>query len=79
MQEGEFETIFSMYGRLNDDIEGQGIGLYLVRKIINAAGGKILVESQPGNGSTFTAYFAEGPNHGKFSLPATKLPAGGTR
>ncbi len=78
MKEDEFETIFSMYGRLNDDIEGQGIGLYLVRKIINAAGGKILVESRPGKGSTFTAYFAETPNYGNFSLPAAKLPASGT-
>jgi signal transduction histidine kinase len=59
MHPDEFEKIFSMYGRLNDTIQGQGIGLYLIRKIINAAGGKILVESEPGKGSTFTVYFAE--------------------
>ena len=59
MHPDEFEKIFSMYGRLNENIEGQGIGLYLIRKIINAAGGKILVESEPGKGSTFTVYFAE--------------------
>ena len=55
----EFEKIFSMYGRLNENIEGQGIGLYLIRKIINAEGGKILLESEPGKGSTFTVYFEE--------------------
>ncbi len=78
MQEGEFETIFSMYGRLNDDIEGQGIGLYLVRKILNAAGGKILVESQPGKGSTFTAYFAEKRGTGNFN-PEPEFLANGTK
>ena len=59
MHPDEFEKIFSMYGRLNENIEGQGIGLYLIRKIINAAGGKILLESEPGKGSTFKVYFKE--------------------
>lgn len=57
----EFEKIFDMYGRINENIEGQGIGLFLTRKIINAAGGKILIESEPGKGSTFTVYFVETP------------------
>lgn len=57
----EIDKIFSMYGRLNRNIEGQGIGLYLIRKIINAAGGKIVVESVPGKGSTFTAFFVKKP------------------
>jgi len=57
----DVEKIFSMYGRLNENIEGQGIGLYLIRKIINAAGGKILVETEPGKGSSFTVYFVEAP------------------
>jgi two-component system CheB/CheR fusion protein len=59
MRSGDIEKIFSMYSRLNENIEGHGIGLYLARKIINAAGGKIEVESEPGKGSTFTVYFAE--------------------
>jgi two-component system, chemotaxis family, CheB/CheR fusion protein len=59
MHPAEFEKIFSMYGRLNENIDGQGIGLYLIRKIINNAGGKILVESVLGKGSTFTVYFVE--------------------
>jgi two-component system CheB/CheR fusion protein len=50
------EKIFSMYGRLNHDIEGHGIGLYLTKKIVNAAGGNILVESEPGVGTTFRIY-----------------------
>ncbi|MCC8423494.1 chemotaxis protein CheB [Mucilaginibacter sp. UR6-11] len=48
--------IFDMYGRLNQDIEGHGIGLYLAKKIVNAAGGNIVVESEPGVGTTFRIY-----------------------
>jgi len=50
-------TIFEMYGRLNQEAEGQGIGLYLTKKIVNAANGKLEVESEPGKGSKFTIYF----------------------
>jgi len=45
--------IFDIYGRIKQDIEGQGIGLYLAKKIINATGGEIIVESEPGIGSDF--------------------------
>lgn len=50
------DKIFDMYGRLNNDVEGQGIGLYLAKKIVNAAGGTILLESEPGVGSKFMIY-----------------------
>ncbi|GEP52687.1 chemotaxis protein CheR [Flavobacterium noncentrifugens] len=49
----EIDKIFEMYGRLHQDIEGSGIGLYLAKKIINAAGGSILVESTHGKGTKF--------------------------
>ena len=49
--------IFEMYGRLNQDAEGQGIGLYLAKKIVNAANGNMDVESEPGKGSKFTIHF----------------------
>lgn len=48
--------IFDMYGRIHTDIEGKGIGLYLAKKMVNATGGQILVESEPGKGSKFTIY-----------------------
>ena len=50
-------TIFEMYGRLNQEVEGQGIGLYLAKKIVNAANGSMEVESEPGKGSKFTICF----------------------
>ena len=51
------DKIFGMYDRLHPAVEGQGIGLYLVKKIVNAAGGKITVETQSGKGSKFTVKF----------------------
>jgi signal transduction histidine kinase len=49
--------IFDLHGRLNRDIDGQGIGLYLVKKIVNATNGNISIESEPGKGSKFSLQF----------------------
>ena len=50
------EAIFKKYYRLENEIEGSGIGLYLVNEIVNNSGGKILLESDPGKGSEFKVY-----------------------
>ncbi len=47
------ERIFGLFNRLNPEIEGTGIGLTLVRRIIEVHGGRIWIESQPGKGATF--------------------------
>jgi len=48
------EQIFHIFRRLQGrDIPGSGIGLTLSQKIVEAHGGKIWVESEPGAGSTF--------------------------
>jgi two-component system CheB/CheR fusion protein len=57
----DIHKIFEMYGRLNQDAEGQGIGLYLAKKIVDAAHGSMEVESEPGKGSKFTIYFKAEP------------------
>ena len=48
------EMIFSMFKRFHDHVEGSGIGLYMVKRIVDNAGGKIKVESEIGKGSSFT-------------------------
>lgn len=53
----DLTKIFNVYNQLQHDIEGQGIGLYLVKKVVETAGGKIMVESEPGKGSTFKIFF----------------------
>jgi len=45
------EAIFTKYYRVENKIEGSGIGLYLVKEIVNNSGGKVLVKSQPGKGT----------------------------
>jgi PAS domain S-box-containing protein len=49
--------IFSMFKRLHDHVEGSGIGLYIVKKIVENSGGRIEVDSQVNQGTTFQVYF----------------------
>jgi two-component system phosphate regulon sensor histidine kinase PhoR len=48
--------IFSKYFRAENVIEGSGIGLYLVKEIVTASGGKIELESKEGKGAQFKVY-----------------------
>ncbi|WP_192822286.1 CHASE domain-containing protein [Rufibacter sp. LB8] len=53
------EKLFTMFRRFHSHVEGTGIGLYIVKRIIENNGGYIEVDSQEGRGSTFTVYFKE--------------------
>ena len=55
IEEKYFEKIFQMFQTLTprDEFESTGIGLTVVKKIIEMYGGRILVESEVGNGTTF--------------------------
>ncbi|MBK6645650.1 MAG: GHKL domain-containing protein [Anaerolineales bacterium] len=55
------ERIFGLFNKLDTNTEGTGIGLALVKRIIEVHNGRIWLESQPGRGSTFY-----------FTLPITK-------
>jgi two-component system sensor histidine kinase SenX3 len=51
------ERLFEKFYRVNNpelqNVAGTGIGLYLVRQVVEGHGGEVKVESQPGAGSAF--------------------------
>jgi signal transduction histidine kinase len=51
---GQQTQLFGLFRRLHDHVTGTGIGLYMVKRLVENAGGTIAVQSQIGAGTTFT-------------------------
>jgi PAS domain S-box-containing protein len=49
--------LFGVFQRLHTHVEGTGVGLYMIKRLIDNAGASIAVASAPGVGSTFTVSF----------------------
>jgi PAS domain S-box-containing protein len=58
-EQSDVEKIFNVFTRLhsNSQYTGTGIGLSIVRKVIESHNGVIIAESEPGEGATFKIYF----------------------
>jgi signal transduction histidine kinase len=68
IEEKYYEKIFQLFQTLNarDDVESTGVGLSVVKRIVEMNGGRIWVESTGGVGTTFY-----------FTLPIVEAPAEG--
>lgn len=53
------DKIFDMYFKTEDNRDGSGLGLYLVKKAVEKLDGKMSVRSSPGQGTCFTLSFAK--------------------
>jgi len=52
--EAKLQTIFDAYSTTKGRDRGTGLGLYVVKQIVDASGGAIDIASVPGEGTTFT-------------------------
>lgn len=59
IEEEKQKEIFLKFSRLRPEVQGTGIGLFIVSKMIENHGGKIEVDSKPGKGTTFNIYLKD--------------------
>jgi PAS domain S-box-containing protein len=63
MEPSEAQRLFARYARLttHNRVAGSGLGLFIVKCIVNAHGGTIEVSSTPGKGTAFDVFFPDLP------------------
>jgi len=52
-----YDKVFGLFKRFHNHVEGSGIGLFIVKKLVEKKGGWIEVESKLNEGTTFTIKF----------------------
>jgi signal transduction histidine kinase len=59
-----FEPFYRARAAREGQLRGVGLGLHLVRRMMEGMGGRVSVSSRPGRGSTFTLHLAAQPSDG---------------
>ena len=63
IKKDQIDKLFTKFQRLDEDknttIEGTGLGLAITKSLVEMMGGKIIVNSEYGKGSTFTIYLKQ--------------------
>jgi PAS domain S-box-containing protein len=57
IEEKNMKELFGLYKRFDNNVEGKGLGLFMVKMQVQKLGGKIHVQSRPGSGTTFKLEF----------------------
>lgn len=55
----QVDKVFGMFQRLNESVDGKGVGMYVIKSLIESNHGKIDVLSEVNMGTTFTIYLKE--------------------
>ena len=71
----QIDKLFTKFSRLDEDknttVEGTGLGLAITKRLVEMMGGKIVVTSEYGKGSTFTIYLAQEIKEGIYKKEVT--------
>ncbi len=62
------KKIYGMFNRFHNHVEGSGVGLYIVKKLMDENGGKVEIQSEVDKGMTVKLYFLRKENGSELEL-----------
>ncbi len=75
IKQEQIDKLFTKFNRLDEDknttVEGTGLGLAITKRLVEMMGGKIVVTSEYGKGSTFTVYLSQEIRDGVYKKEET--------